>query len=85
MFFLYFLSSSACFLVVFNIFFAYFVHLCILLFSPGTFSVLGIPFSIVLTVGISYLLGNVFEIIKCIFVISDVLGSFVLALFWTVL
>jgi len=32
-----------------------------------------------LTVGISYLLENVFEIIKCIFVISTVLGSSILA------
>jgi hypothetical protein len=38
-----------------------------------------------LTVRILNFLGNFFEIIKCIFVISVVLGSSVLALFWTVL
>jgi hypothetical protein len=59
-----FLSSSACFLVGYCIISTYFVHLCIHLFSPGTFSVLVIPLSVLLTVGIFYLLGNVFEIIK---------------------
>jgi hypothetical protein len=63
--------------VVFGIISAYFVHLCIFLISPGTLSIIVILFSNLLTVRILNLLGNVFEIIKCIFAISAVLGSFV--------
>jgi hypothetical protein len=42
-------------------------------------------FNLLLTVRILIFLGNVFEIKKCIFVISAVLGLSVLAFFWTVL
>jgi len=76
-----FLSSNACFLVGYCIILAYFVHLCIFLFSLGTFSTLVILFSVLLTVRIL----DLFEIINCIFVISAVLGRYVSVLFWTVL
>jgi hypothetical protein len=84
-FFSYFLSSSACFLAGFRIILAYFVLLCIFLFSLGTFSILVIIFSVFITVRILNLLGNVFEIINSIFVISTVLGHYVWVLFWTIL
>jgi hypothetical protein len=55
------------------------------MFSLGFFFGLCIPFSILLSIGIFLSLENVFEIIKCIFVISYVLGLYDSVLFWTVL
>jgi hypothetical protein len=57
---------------------------CALLSSFQVLSqVLFILFSILITVRILIILGNVFENKNCIFVISVVLGSYVSVVFWT--